>query len=190
MISQLYNIDLSWTLFLDRDGVINRKREADYVKHWGEFEFLPGALEGIRELAGIFGKLLIVTNQRGVGRGIMKETDLIDIHAKMMDEIENDGGRIDQIYYCTNLVENDVEGCRKPQIGMALKAKADFPEIEFKRSIIIGDSLSDMEFGKNAGMITAFVSTQADYTKHINIDIQTESLYAFSKWIQSQLIAN
>jgi D-glycero-D-manno-heptose 1,7-bisphosphate phosphatase len=138
------------TLFLDRDGVINKLLPGDYVKSWDEFKFIPGMLEKLAEWRKEFKYILIVTNQRGVGREIMSEEVLLEIHSKMLKEIENSGGGIDKIYYCTDLEETAF--CRKPNIGMFKKAIKDFPEIDVSKSIMIGDSDSDMMFARNSGM--------------------------------------
>ena len=132
------------TLFLDRDGVINRLRPKDYVKTWEEFEFISGSVEALRILASRFRYILVVTNQRGVGRGVMTEQDLQTIHDKMLQEIRRGGGRIDRIYVCTALDDRDPD--RKPNIGMALKARADFPDLDFTRSIMVN---SDIESGRS-----------------------------------------
>jgi len=151
-------IDNTWTLFLDRDGVINKLIDHGYVKSWEHFEFLPGALEAIRLLSNIFGKIIIVTNQRGIGRKLMTTEELDGIHSLMLKEIKNAGGRIDKIYYCPHLVEDDCD-CRKPKTGMPLQAKKDFPGIDFSRSVIAGDSRNDMEMGQGLGMTTVFIGT-------------------------------
>ena len=140
------------TLFLDRDGVINRHRPDDYVKTWEEFEFMPCILEALATWNKQFKHIVIVTNQRGVGKGLMSEETLLAIHRRMVEEIERHGGRIDKIYYCTDL--NNDSPNRKPNIGMALPAKADFPDIDFSKSVMVGDSESDMEFGRRVGMKT------------------------------------
>ncbi len=152
------NIDKSWTLFLDRDGVINKKIENDYVRNWKQFKFLPGVVEALKILDNIFGKIIIVTNQRGIGRGLMTHKDLADIHNKMLKNFETNGIKIAKIYYCPHDYEKEVCNCRKPKIGMAIMAKKDYPEIDFSKSIMVGDSLSDMEFAKNAGMIGVAVN--------------------------------
>ncbi len=152
-------VDCSWTLFLDRDGVINVKRDNDYVKSWNEFEFIEGSLNAINVLSKLFGRIIIVTNQQGIGKGIYDSHALDEIHLRMKKNIENAGGKIDAVYYCGSLkAENNVR--RKPGIGMALDAKKDFPEINFSKSIIIGDSESDMLFGKKAGMKCVFVGEE------------------------------
>src|SRR3954471_16748267 len=102
----LKKIDKSWTLFLDRDGVINHEKEMDYVLHFGEFRFYEGVKEAIRFFNQRFAHIIIVTNQRGVERELMTEEDLADVHKKMMAEIEGAGGKIDAIFYCTSL-QND-----------------------------------------------------------------------------------
>jgi histidinol-phosphate phosphatase family protein len=97
-----------------------------------------------------------VSNQQGVGKGLMSEQALHEIDKAMKLEIGNSGGRIDAAFYCTSLAsENDPD--RKPGTGMGLKAKALFPEIDFSRSVMVGDSPSDMEFGKKLGMITVLI---------------------------------
>lgn len=143
------------TLFLDRDGVINCLRPHDYVKSWEEFVFLPGVLEAFRMLDVQFTRIVVVTNQRGVGRGWMSVADLHDIHRRMTDEILRHGGRIDRIYCCTDLEEESPN--RKPNIGMALQAQREFPEIDFSRSVVVGDSDSDMEFGRRIGAQTVLI---------------------------------
>lgn len=140
------------TLFLDRDGVINTLLVDDYVKTWDEFEFTPDFKDTIPYFSNRFSHIFIVTNQRGVGRGLMSEQDLIDIHKRMIDEIEIIGGRIDKIYYCT--ANDNSNPNRKPNIGMGLQAKSDFPDINFETSLMIGDSESDMLFGKRLNMQT------------------------------------
>ena len=138
------------TLFLDRDGVVNKLRPNDYVKCWEEFEFLPGILDALAQWNRHFKHIFIVTNQRGVGKGVMTEVDLELIHERMMREIESHGGRIDRIYYCTALGNEDCN--RKPNIGMALQAQEEFLDIDFNRALMIGDSESDMQFAMNVGM--------------------------------------
>ncbi|OGI00047.1 MAG: hypothetical protein A2Y25_09055 [Candidatus Melainabacteria bacterium GWF2_37_15] len=153
-ISDLRNlkIDSSWSLFLDRDGVINKRLIDDYVKHTGEFEFLSGVLDAIAKFSGIFGKIFVVTNQRGIARGLMTVDDLKLVNDYMLQEIQKSGGKIDKVYFCPHDRGEDC-GCRKPDIGMALQARQEFPDVDFSKSIMVGDSTSDMEFGKKAGMI-------------------------------------
>ncbi len=152
------------TLFLDRDGVINRLRVGDYVKSWDEFEFLPGALEALATCNALFHRILIVTNQRGVDKGLMTLRDLDEIHHRMLQTIATHGGRIDRIYCCTRISESDPY--RKPNIGMALQAQREFPEIDFASALMVGDMPSDLLFGQNVGMRTILVGAdnpQADY---------------------------
>ncbi len=153
-------VDKSWTLFLDRDGVINEKLDNDYVKNLEEFSFINGALDAIANFSNLFGRIVVVTNQQGIGKGLMTHTDLKIVHDYMDEEIKRIGGRVDKIYYCPELAAANAP-CRKPNIGMAEEAKKDFPEIDFEKSIMVGDSVSDIEMGVKAGMFTIFISTGA-----------------------------
>lgn len=158
----MFNIDKTWTLFLDRDGVINLHYPNDYVKKWDEFVFLEGTLDAIRELSHIFKRIIIVTNQQGVGKGIMTQADLDFIHDEMLKEVRKHGGKVNAIYAATDLVAADTKQMRKPLTGMAKQAKRDFPEIEFEKALMVGDSISDMQFGRNAGMKTIYVGHHYD----------------------------
>jgi D-glycero-alpha-D-manno-heptose 1-phosphate guanylyltransferase len=175
----LQNIDKSWSIFLDRDGVINKEIVGTYVLNVDEFEFLPGVVESFAALNSLFGKIFVVSNQRGVGKGLMPEEALAKIHNEMQNIIEENGGRIDRIYYCTDI--NDTCFERKPNPGMAVKAKKDFPSIDLQRSIMVGNKPSDMRFGRSAGMVTVFVTTtNPDQSfPHPDIDFIFPSLSAF-----------
>ena len=151
------SIDQNWTLFLDRDGVINEKIDNNYVGNWKQFQFRDGALEMIKKLSSLTGRTVIVTNQRGIGRGLMTEDDLACIHDNMKLAISNSGGNIDGIYHCPHIIEDNCK-CRKPQTGLALKAQDDFPQINFQKSLMIGDSISDMEFAKRLGMTKVLIA--------------------------------
>ena len=180
----LQQIDAGWTLFLDRDGVINEEKEDSYIFHYGEFRFYPGAREALRQCARVFGHIVVVTNQRGVGKGMMTIPDLQDIHDKMVGEIVLAGGRIDRIYFADSL-DND-HPYRKPNPGMALAAKQDLPGIDFARSVMVGNNISDMEFGRNAGMYTVFLKTTSpdQPLPHVTIDLAFNSLSDFAKHLQ------
>lgn len=176
----MIKIDSNWCIFLDRDGVINEKRDNDYVKCWEEFKFIPGSIEAIANFSNIFSFIGVVTNQRGVGLGLMKEFDLENVHLNMLEEIQKSGGKIDGIFYCIDVDSNSNN--RKPQIGMALQAKNKFPIIDFTKSIMVGDQFSDMEFGRNAGMINVFIgkdSIRNSKTQSL-VDYQFENLFNFS----------
>jgi histidinol-phosphate phosphatase family protein len=162
----LKEIDKTWTLFLDRDGVINKRLMGDYVKNVDEFEFLPGVLEAIAAFSKKFGRIIIVTNQQGIGRGIMTENDLKLVHDHMVRQVEKHGGRIYAVYYAPQLASEN-SNMRKPEIGMAMKAKEDFPEIDFTKSLMIGDSMSDIEFGEKAGMKTLFIDHEKKKPKEV-----------------------
>ena len=138
------------TLFLDRDGVINRWLPGDYVRSWDQFTFLPGILECFRKWATHFRQIIIVSNQRGVGKGKMSPTDLETVHDRMRSDITAAGGRIDAIYTCTELEPG--HPMRKPQPGMFLAACQDYLDITPERSVMLGDSDSDRDFAANCGM--------------------------------------
>ncbi len=177
----LKNIDKNWTLFLDRDGVINVEKFEDYIYTYDEFVFYDGVLEALKIATGKFGRIVVATNQRGVGRGLMSEEALIDIHQKMQQDVAQAGGEINKIYYCISL--DNESSCRKPNPGMAASAKEEFPEIDFSRSIMVGNNISDMDFGRNAGMHTVFLTTT--HPQHAkptaSIDLVFDSLYHFAK---------
>ncbi len=166
------NIDKSWTLFLDRDGVINRKLENDYVKHWVQFEFLENVLIALKTFNSFFGRIVVVTNQQGIGKGYYKTEDLELIHKNMLYELTYAGGRIDKVYFSPHL-DSAKHPTRKPGTGMGLMAKQDFPEIDFTKSIIVGDSLSDMEFGRALGMKTIFISEEDIEDNRVDINYRS-----------------
>lgn len=165
----------SWTLFLDRDGTINKRLIGDYVQHWDDFEFLPGIIDAIAGLSSIFGKIIIITNQQGIGKGLMTTQQLDFIHDNMLAQIAEAGGRIDGIYYCPHLASEGCN-CRKPLPGLAIQAKKDFDDIDFHQSIMVGDTGSDIRFGANLGMITVQVGSES--ITDIQPDWQVESLAA------------
>ncbi|HEY8658846.1 MAG TPA: HAD-IIIA family hydrolase [Hanamia sp.] len=152
----LKNINSSWTLFIDRDGVINDEKYLDYINTWDEFKFYEGVKDAFEIFNKKFGIIVMITNQRGVSKGLTKLEDLHLIHKNMVEEIENAGGRIDKIYFCTEMESPN----RKPNPGMGLQAIKDFPEIDLAKSIMIGNTLSDMKFGRNLGVaINIFLPT-------------------------------
>jgi len=175
-------VDSDWTLFLDRDGVINTRIVDNYVVCREQFEFVPGAKEAIASFAVKFDRIFVVTNQQGIGKGLMTESDLDDIHAYMESEVRSAGGRVDKIYHCPELKEA-YSKCRKPEIGMALLARKEFSGVKFKKSIMVGDSLSDMQFGKKAGMVTVLIKEVPDMARNYPglVDYYFPSLIEFAK---------
>lgn len=156
------NLDQTWTLFLDRDGTINERNMDGYIQSWDEFQFIPGVLDALAKANIMFQYIIIVTNQQGVGKEIMTRDDLLDIHEKMAEEIAIHGGRIDEIYSCEGLA-TEWPNCRKPSPEMAILARDAFPDIQFRRSIMIGDTASDIEFGKSCEMKTILVAPTPQY---------------------------
>ena len=182
----LQKIDKSWTLFLDRDGVINHDKDNDYIRNWEEFRFYDTTLEALAILEKRFGAIVVTTNQKGVGKGLMSVDNLNRIHANMVSSIRKAGGRIDKVYYCSDLSDDSIN--RKPNPGMAQQAINDFPEIDLSRSLIVGNRISDMSFGRNAGIHTVFVETthpeQTD--PEAKIDLRFSDLLAFAKALQGK----
>ena len=143
-------------VFLDRDGVINRKPpEGEVVRWWEEFEILPGVEQAIARLHAAGLKVIIVTNQRGIALGRMSELDLGQLHSQLMEHIAAREGAIDAIYYCPH--DRDECECRKPGVGMFERALAEFPGAGPENSVMIGDSMSDIEAGVRLGMKTIFI---------------------------------
>jgi histidinol-phosphate phosphatase family protein len=154
----LKSIDKTWTLFLDRDGVINDEKHLAYINTWEEFSFYHGVLEAIKIFSERFGRVIIITNQRGIAKGLTLPENLKIIHENLSGEVAKAGGRIDSIYFCGDLDDNSTH--RKPNTGMGLQAQIDFPEIDFAKTIMVGNTLSDMQFGKNLLVaLTIFLST-------------------------------
>jgi D-glycero-alpha-D-manno-heptose 1-phosphate guanylyltransferase len=178
-------IDKSFALFLDRDGVINVERPGAYVLAWEQFQFSDGALKAIGLLTQKAGFVFVVSNQRGVGKGLMTEASLKQIHDRMEKEVLKWDGRIDSIYYC---IEKEPQHFnRKPNPGMAYQAFRDFPQINQQKCVMIGNKLSDMRFGRFAGMFTIYItSTNPEVTlPHPDIDAAFPSLLAFAEALQS-----
>lgn len=169
------------TLFLDRDGVINRHLPGDYVKSVSEFIFIEGALEALAILSSLFRHLILVTNQRGVGRGVMNGHDLEEIHGYMNQTILLHGGRIDRIYSCTETEDHHPN--RKPNPGMIRQAVQDFPDIDLANSWLAGDSLSDMQLASNAGIKGVLIGNRytGEEIKSVQVYASYTDLLTFAK---------
>lgn len=181
MTGFLKNIDKSWTLFLDRDGVINKRIDGGYVHHWETFEFLPGVPESLAIFSRIFGRIIVITNQQGIAKGIMNEKQLQSVHRKMIADVEKAGGKIDAIFHCPDMASKS-GNCRKPSVFMALKAQKKFPEIDFCKSIMVGDTESDMAFGKKAGMFTVLVGAEMVSPKVV--DFKTRDMSSLAAYFK------
>jgi histidinol-phosphate phosphatase family protein len=144
------------TVFLDRDGVINRKApEGDYVERWDQFAFLPGAVEAIRWLRAGGLRIIVATNQRGIAIGRMTRDDVDDIHRRMNEEIfGTDPGGL-TVLVCPHEVGSC--DCRKPDVGLYRQAEARFPDLDSRSSVVIGDSASDVLFGNRIGCRTFLI---------------------------------
>ncbi|MBN1339902.1 MAG: HAD family hydrolase [Bacteroidales bacterium] len=173
-------IDKRWTLFLDRDGVINKRVPGGYVTKPEDFVFLPGVKKALAEFSRVFGKIILVTNQQGIGKKIMTEQQLDAVHAFMLKEIMDAGGRIDRIYH-SPFLESENNPYRKPGTGMALQALKDFPQIRFDKSVMAGDSATDIDFGRNSGMVTVLINP-ADTGSEIHADYTFEGLPPFARF--------
>ena len=146
-------------IILDRDGVLNRKApKADYIKHWKEFEWLPGALEALALLKQAGYRIIVITNQAGIARGVMTEADLAEIHANMKRRVAEAGAEIDAIYYCPH-GWNDGCDCRKPAPGMLFQAQREF-HLDLTRTCFVGDDARDKQAGAAAGCRTIRVSSE------------------------------
>jgi histidinol-phosphate phosphatase family protein len=157
------------TIILDRDGVLNKKPpRAHYVQNWEEFEWLPGAKEALRMLHQAHYRVIIISNQAGIARGVLTQADLIDIHARMKMEAAEAGGRIDAIYYCPHDWEEGC-ACRKPKPGLLFEAQHDF-NIDLSRALFIGDDERDAQAADAAGCPSVLVNdkiTLLDITRKV-----------------------
>jgi len=149
-------------VFLDRDGTINV--DVGYPRCFGEISIYEGAFEALRRINAAGFLAVVVTNQSGIGRGLLTEDDLRDIHAKMAAVFLARGARIDAFYYCPHYDQSEIPRyrldcpCRKPKPGMARRAAADFG-LDLRRSYMIGDKAEDVEFGRAAGLTPVLVRT-------------------------------
>ncbi|HRI60771.1 MAG TPA: HAD family hydrolase [Saprospiraceae bacterium] len=172
-------------LFLDRDGVINRRTPGDYVRTPDMFEPTEHLGEAMRLLSAYFGRIIVVTNQAGIGKGLMTEQDLVAVHHKMFELVNTAGGHIDRAFYCPHAKDAGCP-CRKPATGMAWKALAEFPDIDFENAWLVGDSASDIRFGQALGMHTVLITGKSEEEEELSamkIDFRFDSLFQFSRFI-------
>ena len=141
-------------IFLDRDGVINENRQ-DYVKSWEEFSFIPGAIQAIKALNEAKYEVIIVTNQAGIGKGLVSKIAVEEMHRRMVGEIEEGGGKILAVYVCPHRPENGCK-CRKPKTALFKEAIKKF-KITIKQSFLVGDAPRDIEAGKKIGCQTILI---------------------------------
>jgi len=163
------------TIFLDRDGVLNRKPpEGQFVTCPSEFHLLPGVPHAIARLNRARLRVLIVSNQRGIALGLYTANDVHAIHASLQRELATHSAHIDAFYFCPHdratggkeASENQPAcDCRKPLPGLYHQARAQFPDITHESSLMIGDSLSDIEFGHRLGMATIFIEGDPTHQK-------------------------
>jgi D-glycero-D-manno-heptose 1,7-bisphosphate phosphatase len=143
-------------VFLDRDGVINENR-IDHVKSWSEFRFLPGAPEAIGRLRRAGCQVFVITNQAIINRGIVTHHVVDDVNGRMLGELDRRGARVEAVAYCPHRPEQDCP-CRKPRPALLLKLAQRFG-LDLKKSVMIGDALSDIEAGAAVGCMTILVMT-------------------------------
>jgi D-glycero-D-manno-heptose 1,7-bisphosphate phosphatase len=152
------------TIFLDRDGVLNRKLpEGRYVASWSDFHPLPGIHQAIARLNRAGLRVIVVSNQRGIALGLYDAPAVRAIHAQLQSDLKPHGAHIDAFYFCPH--DKQQCDCRKPLPGLFEQAQADAPDITAATSIMIGDSWSDIEFGHRLGMRTIYIEGDPTHRK-------------------------
>lgn len=146
------------TLLLDRDGVMNYIKPNGYIQHPSEFVLREDFAKHIKSLSDAFDLIFVVTNQKGVGKGKMSITDLESVNKRLIEEIEANGGRIDKIYFSTSPDNNHPDN--KPNTGMSQSIKGDYPEVDFSKAVVVGDSASDFLFADNLKSRFIYVRTR------------------------------
>jgi histidinol-phosphate phosphatase family protein len=148
-------------VFLDRDGVLNRSLpDGRFITRWEEFELLPGVADAIAQLNRSGRKVMVVTNQRCVALGLCSEADLLTLHERLRNQLTQQGARLDAIYYCPH--DAGECNCRKPLPGLFEQAFRDFPGADVRNSVMVGDSLRDIEAGARMGMRTIFIDVESE----------------------------
>ena len=169
------------TVFLDRDGVLNRHIVGGYVTGWREFEILPGVLTALRRLRNAGFRLAIVSNQAGIARGFLTRDDLIHITSMSLKRFAEDGADVDAAFFCLHDRGNNCD-CRKPKPGL-LRAAADSFPTDFSRSFLIGDSLSDVLAGAIMSCKTIYLAAKPDPS--VPATHQCRNLEEAAQWITS-----
>jgi histidinol-phosphate phosphatase family protein len=176
-----WGIDSTWSLFLDRDGVINERIWDGYVLNYNQFQFRKGTLEAIAKFKTIFNHIFVITNQQCVGKGILTFQELHTIHSKMKSQIIENQGVITDVFVATEL-KNSSPFRRKPATIMGQEAKEKYPDVNFTKSIMIGDTDSDIKFGKDLGMKTIRVKSKEE--EGITADANINDLMHFVELIR------
>ncbi len=181
-MSILPKIDNTWTLFLDRDGVINELLRNDYVADWDkQWKYKNNADQAIVELSQLFKYIFVLTNQQGVGKGITTHEQIQMIHKNLTEDIKSKGGKIDAVYYSPYL-ESIKHPWRKPGIGMPEQAAKDFPEVDFTKSIMVGDFKTDMQMARQLKIIAVYVGED----ENVDWDFRFNDLLSFKNAIVNQ----
>lgn len=155
------------TVFLDRDGVLNLDK--GYIRHWSDFIFLPGTINGLINLIRSSFQIIIVTNQSGIARGFITEYEYLSLERKIETYLREKGIPITATYFCPHHIEGSIQelsfrcDCRKPLPGMLFKAASDF-DINFSEAIMIGDKISDMQAAEAAGIPNRYLIDPEIYT--------------------------
>ncbi len=169
-MGKLVHVNSSWTLFLDRDGVINERVFGAYILKYEDFRFKKGVLETSKELFGKFGRVIVVTNQQCVSKGLISKDSLNVLHQKMTLDFQNAGARIDQVYAAIER-KDEAPFMRKPNPMMAELAQMEFPQIDFNKSIMVGDTDGDLKFGKTLGMRTVLIRSAEIITVEPDLEL-------------------
>lgn len=145
----VYNKSMFPAVFLDRDGVLIENR-ADYVRDWSQVVFLPNAISALSNFRNTDYKIVLVTNQSAVGRGLISIDTAEEINQKLVRVIESNGGRVDGVFMCPHAPEDGCD-CRKPKSGMFLQASREL-SLDLNSSWMIGDAWSDLLAGQGANL--------------------------------------
>lgn len=169
----------SRAVFLDRDGTI--AKDAHYCCSIEDFEILPNVPQAIKLLNQHGFKIVVVTNQSGVGRGYFTEDTLIQIHEYMRRELAKHGAYVDAAYYCVHHPDDGCD-CRKPKPGLLLKAAEEL-EIDLSQSFMVGDAERDIRAGKAAGCRTALIACDNGNSAVISPDFKSPDLLHAAQWV-------
>lgn len=148
-------------LFLDRDGVINERIFGSYVANWSEFKFVPGIVSALSQVSTLQLPMIVVSNQAGVGKQLVSKEQLAEITQRFVRALAVAGARIDAVYYCPHRPDENCR-CRKPATGLLTRAAADW-NIDLRRSVLVGDSPSDLAAAEAVGCKSLYFSQVAPH---------------------------